>query len=90
MIASQILGLVAIAALLLAACVGRDILQKDSGLRLAVRVFLFCAVAALATAYVHQPWIVWPLATSMLGAMLLLVYTMHCEAKRKKPLKQIP
>jgi hypothetical protein len=81
---SQILAFIAIAALLLAIVVGRNALKKDSGLRLAIGVFLFCSVAALTTAYFRQPWVVWPLGLSMLGAILFLIRAMHQQLSKRK------
>ena len=84
MMTSQILGFIAIGALLLACVVGRKALKKDAGLRLAIGVFLFCSVAALPTAYVRRPFVVWPLGLSMQGAMLFFVCTMHRQLKRRR------
>jgi hypothetical protein len=83
MIPAQTLGLVAIAALLLAGFLGRNALRKDRGLRLAIGILLFCSVAALATSVFRQPWIAWPLGLSMLAAMTFLVRTMHLQIKAK-------
>ena len=80
---SQVLGFIAFAVLLLAGFCGRDVLRKDRGLRLAIRVFLFCSVAALATSFVREPWVVWPLGISMVGAMLFLVRAMNGYSKKK-------
>jgi hypothetical protein len=84
MIASQILGFVAIAVLLLASVFGRHALKKDAALRLAIGVLLFCSVAALTTAYFRQPYVIWPLGLSMLGAILFMVRTMHQQANQNK------
>ena len=86
MIAPRILGFVAVAALLAACVIGRRVLRTDAGLRRAIGALLFCSVAGLATSFVRQPLVVWPLAISMLGAMIFLVWTMHVDTKRKREL----
>ena len=84
MIVPRILGFIAIAALIVAALLGRRALTADPGLRKAIATLLFCAAAATATSYTRMPIVIWPLGIAMLGAMLFLVWTMHGEAKRKK------
>lgn len=86
MMAPRVLGFVAVAALLLACVIGRRALRRDAGLRKAIGALLFCSVAGLTTSFVRQPLVVWPLAFSMLGAMIFLVWTMHMEARRKRDL----
>ena len=83
MMAPRILGFVAVAALLAACVIGRRALRRDAGLRKAIGALLFCSVAGLTTSFVRQPLVVWPLAFSMLGAMIFLVWTMHIETKRR-------
>ena len=84
MIAPRILGFVAVAALLAASALGRRALRRDAGLRKAIGALLFCSGAGLATAFIRAPLVVWPLAVSMLGAMIFLIWTMHLENKRKR------
>jgi hypothetical protein len=84
MIAPRILGFVAIAALLAACVIGQSALRSDAGLRKAIGALLFCAVAGTTTSFIRAPLIVWPLAMSMLCAMLFLIWTMHVETKRKR------
>jgi len=86
MMAPRILGFVALAALLAACTIGRRALRTDAGLRKAIGALLFCAVAGLTTSFVRQPLVVWPLAISMLAAMLFLVWTLQGETKRKRDL----
>ena len=84
MLAPRILGFVAVTALIAANAIGRQVLRRDAGLRKAIGALLFCSVAGLTTSFVRTPLVVWPLAISMLGAMLFLVRTMHNETKRKR------
>jgi len=86
MLAPRILGFVAVAALLVACAIGRRALRRDAGLRKAIGALLFCSIAGLTTSFVRKPLVVWPLAISMLGAMIFLVWTMHIEAQRKRDL----
>jgi peptidoglycan/LPS O-acetylase OafA/YrhL len=62
-------------------------LRRDAGLRKAIGALLFCSVAGITTSFVREPLVVWPLAISMLGAMIFLVATMQIETKRKRELK---
>jgi hypothetical protein len=84
MMAPRILGFVAVTALLAACAVGHRALRRDAGLRKAIGALLFCSVAGLTTSFVRQPLLVWPLAISMLAAMIFLVWTIHMETKRKR------
>jgi hypothetical protein len=86
MMAPRILGFVAVAALLAACAVGHRALRRDAGLRKAIGALLFCSVAGLTTSFVRQPLVVWPLAISMLAAMIFLVWTMHIETRQKRDL----
>ena len=84
MMAPRILGLIAVAALLAASAIGHQALRRDAGLRKAISALLFCSLAGLATSFIRTPLVVWPLAASMLGAMVFLIWTMHVETKRKR------
>lgn len=84
MIAPRILGFVAVAALLAASAIGHRALRRDASLRKAIGSLLFCSVAGLATSYIRAPLVIWPLAVSMLGAMVFLILTLQVEAKRKR------
>ncbi len=84
MIGPRILGFVALAALVAAYAIGHRALRNDTGLRKAVGALLFCSLVGLATSFIRAPVVVWPLAVSMLAAMLFLIWTMHVESKRKR------
>jgi len=84
MMAPRILGFVAVAALLAASAIGHQVLRRDAGLRKAIGALLFCSAAGLTTSFIRAPLVVWPLAASMVGAMLFLIWTMHVEGKRKR------
>ncbi len=84
MIGPRILGFVALAALVSAYAIGHRALRNNTGLRKAVGALLLCSLAGLTTSFIRTPLVVWPLAVSMLGAMLFLIWTMRVETKRKR------
>jgi hypothetical protein len=78
---SEILGFLAIAALIVAFALGYKTPRKEPKLKEVIGILLFVSVGALATSFIRQPLFDWSLGIAMIAAMIFLVRMMYAQAR---------